>query len=155
MLNLKLQEDKTMLPTFKNSANMPTLMDRFFNDYWFDNLWNENNPRFSPSVNITENEKSFHVELAAPGIEKKDFQVNVEDNRLVIAYEHKTETEEKKDDSKYLRREFASSSFSKSFTLPENVEPDKIAASYENGILKVEIPKAKEKSKLMKLINIS
>jgi len=144
-----------MLPTMKNSNSMPTLMDRFFTDQWLDNFWGENYSRFSPSVNISEDEKSFHVEIAAPGIEKKDFQVNVEENRLVISYEHKVESEDKNEDKKYLRREFTSASFSKSFTLPENAEADKIAASYQNGILTVEIPKAKEKSKLMKMIKIS
>ncbi|PKP08001.1 MAG: heat-shock protein Hsp20 [Bacteroidetes bacterium HGW-Bacteroidetes-4] len=110
---------------------------------------------FSPSVNITENDKSYQVELVAPGIDKKDFNLNVEDDRLTISYEHKEENEEKNDVKKFLRREFKSTSFSKSFTLPENVNADKISAAYQNGVLQVIIPKEKEKSKLSRLIKIS
>jgi HSP20 family protein len=137
----------------KNS--MPIMFDRFLNDNWLDNFWGENNSMFSPSVNITENDKSYQVELVAPGIDKKDFNLNVEDDRLTISYEHKEENEEKNDVKKFLRREFKSTSFSKSFTLPENVNADKISAAYQNGVLQVIIPKEKEKSKLSRLIKIS
>ncbi len=144
-----------MLPTMKNSVSMPSIMDRFFADQWMDNFWNDNNSYISPSVNIREDEKNFHVEIAAPGIEKKDIQVNVEEKTLVISYEHNEENEKKDENKKFLRREFSSASFSKSFTLPDNVDTDKIEATYKNGVLFIEIPKAKEKSKLLKMIKIS
>ena len=144
-----------MLPMIHTKNSMPIMFDRFLNDNWLDNFWGENNSMFSPSVNITENDKSYQVELVAPGIDKKDFNLNVEDDRLTISYEHKEENEEKNDVKKFLRREFKSTSFSKSFTLPENVNADKISAAYQNGVLQVIIPKEKEKSKLSRLIKIS
>jgi HSP20 family protein len=106
-------------------------------------------------VNITEDEKSYGIELAYPGIEKTDFQVTTEKDRLIISYEHKTEKEEKNEAKKYLRREFLSSSFKKSFSLPDNAEIEKITAEYKNGVLDVVIPKAKEKAHFTKQISIS
>jgi HSP20 family protein len=144
-----------MLPIIRTKSTMPNLVDRFFNDNWLDNFWGESYNSFSPSVNITENDTNFQIEVAAPGIEKADFNISVDDGRLVISYQHKEESEKKEDDKKYLRREFSSTSFSKSFSLPENVNADKISANYNNGVLDVLIPKEKEKSKLSRLIKIS
>lgn len=92
-----------------------------------------------PSVNITENEKDYKIELAAPGLEKKDFKIEVENNTLSISSEKK---EEKKEESKnFKRREFSYNSFCRSFRLPENILGEKIDAKYENGILKLSVPK--------------
>lgn len=92
-----------------------------------------------PSVNITEDEKEYKVELAAPGLEKKDFKISVENNMLIISSEKE---EEKKEEKKnYTRKEFSYSSFSRSFQLPEDVLADKIDAKYENGVLKLSVPK--------------
>lgn len=92
-----------------------------------------------PSVNITENEKAFNVEMAAPGLEKKDFKIELENKTLVISSEKEEETNESGKD--YKRQEFSYRSFSRSFQLPEDVLADKIKAKYEDGILKLEIPK--------------
>jgi HSP20 family protein len=95
-----------------------------------------------PSVNITENEKDFTIELAAPGLEKKDFKVEVENGVLTISSEkEKEEKEEKEEKKNYRRREYSYQSFSRSFDLPENSLPDKIEAYYENGILRLILPK--------------
>ena len=92
-----------------------------------------------PNSNIVENEKDFKIELAAPGLERKDFKVEVDNNILTISAEKE---EEKKEDRKnYRRREFSYNSFSRSFTLPENSVPDRIDAKYENGILRLTLPK--------------
>lgn len=145
-----------MLPIIRTkTSSMPNLVDRFFNDNWLDNFWGDSYNSFSPSVNITENDKNFEIEVAAPGIDKKEFNISVDEGRLVISYEHKEEQEQKDDQKKYLRREFSSTSFSKSFSLPENVNAEKISASYNDGVLHVEVPKEKEKSKLSRLIKIS
>jgi HSP20 family protein len=92
-----------------------------------------------PSVNITENEKAFNIELAAPGLEKKDFKIEVENDVLTISSEK--EKEEKEEKKNYRRREYSYQSFSRSFDLPENSLADKIDAHYENGILKLTLPK--------------
>jgi len=144
-----------MLPIMRTRNSMPTIVDHFFNNRLMDNLWVDNFTTITPSVNIKEDEKSYTIELAYPGIEKSDFQVITEKDRLIISYERKTETEEKNEEKKYLRREFSSASFKKSFLLPENTEIENITAEYKNGILDVKIPKAKEKAHLSKQILIS
>ena len=92
-----------------------------------------------PSVNITENEKEFKIEMAAPGLERNDFKVEVEDGVLCISSEKEKESKEEK--KNYTRREYSYNSFSRSFTLPDNSSPDKIDAKYENGVLNITLPK--------------
>ena len=92
-----------------------------------------------PSANITENPKDFVIELAAPGLEKKDFKVEADKDILTISAEKKTE--EKKETKNYSRKRFSYNSFSRSFNLPDNTLPDKIAAEYQNGVLKLTLPK--------------
>ena len=92
-----------------------------------------------PSVNIMENTKDFKIEMAAPGLQKKDFKVAVDNGLLTISTEKKEET--KKETENYTCREFSYNSFTRSFRLPENCIPDKIDAKYENGILRLAIPK--------------
>jgi HSP20 family protein len=92
-----------------------------------------------PDANIEESEKEYKIELAAPGLEKKDFKVEVSEGNLTISAEKK---EEKKENGKnYKRREFSYSSFSRTFMLPENSMPEKIDAKYDNGILRLALPK--------------
>jgi HSP20 family protein len=92
-----------------------------------------------PTVNITEDKTSYNLSLAAPGLTKKDFKIDVEGNLLTISAQKEENKEEK--DKSYTRREYNFSSFSRSFTLPEGVEQDKIDASYTDGVLKLAIPK--------------
>ena len=124
---------------------LPSFFDNFFSRDWFD--WNESN--FSttnstlPAVYIRENNESFMIEMAAPGLSKENFKVNLDRNRLVISSELREEKNE--GDEKYSRREFSYQSFQRSFTLPEGViDGDKISAKYNNGILMVTIPKREE-----------
>ena len=95
----------------------------------------------TPSANIRETPKEFLLELAAPGLERKDFNIEVKNGMLCISSEKE---EEKKEENGYYRREYSYNSFSRSFTLPENVKEEKIDARYENGILRVSLPKKKE-----------
>ena len=92
-----------------------------------------------PSVNITEGDKNFKIELAAPGFEKKDFKIETDNGMLTISSEK--EKEDKEESENYKRREFSYSSFRRSFQLPENSLQDKIEAKYENGVLKLTLPK--------------
>lgn len=92
-----------------------------------------------PSVNITENGSAYKFELAAPGLDRKDFKVEVENSTLIISSEK--EEEKKEEGENFRRREFTYSTFSRSFRIPENSLPDKIDAKYENGILTVSLPK--------------
>jgi HSP20 family protein len=104
------------------------------------------------AVNIKEEDKSFLLELAAPGLKKEDFKINVEKNLLTISSEVKTENEEKTEN--YSRKEFGFTSFSRSFKISDNILVDEISANYEDGILKVNLPKNVE-AKLSREIKIA
>ncbi|MDQ3140769.1 MAG: Hsp20/alpha crystallin family protein [Bacteroidota bacterium] len=93
----------------------------------------------SPGINIAENEKEYTLELAAPGMEKKDFKISLDRGQLVISSEKKLEGETTKEN--YTRREFNYSNFKRSYRLPENANTNAISAQYENGILKIQIEK--------------
>ena len=95
-----------------------------------------------PSANIIDNEKDFTIELAAPGMKKDEFNINLENDVLTISIEKKEE--EMKDERNFTRREFRYDSFSRSFTLPDIVDQDKIKADYKNGVLSVLLPKSEE-----------
>jgi HSP20 family protein len=147
----------TLIKRNENSPAWPNFFNEFFNHDWADwvnNNYSEVNTTL-PSVNIKENEDVFEVEMAVPGMSKEDFKIELNHRFLTISAEKKVEKEEKKKNEKYTRREFCYRSFSRSFTLPEVVEGDKIEAKYDNGLLKVVIPKKEEaKPKPAKLIDI-
>jgi HSP20 family protein len=125
---------------FPSLLNERWLTDFFDTDrYFFDSDLLKTSVPMLPPVNISEEEKEFVVEVAIPGMEKKDFVIAVENGVLNISAEHKVEKEEKEKD--FTRREFNYQSFVRSFTLPENVSDEKIVANYENGILKLQLGK--------------
>ncbi|MBF0695201.1 MAG: Hsp20/alpha crystallin family protein [Flavobacterium sp.] len=126
-----------------SSSNLfPALMEEFFRPDWMGGSQNLNTLTVPP-VNIRETETTFEVELSAPGFNKDIFQIEIDNDLLSISAEIKTEntTEE---EGKFTRREFSSSSFKRSFKLPETVNQDEINAGYENGILRVTLPKREE-----------
>ena len=140
----------------KFSNQFPSVLDRFFDNELFDwNVRNFSNTNTTlPSVNIKENTDEFYVEVAAPGFDKKDFNIEVNNDLLTISSEKQIEDEEK-DGERITKREFSYQSFSRSFTLPVLVDRDKIKAKYENGILSIVIPKKEEaKPKPAKKIEI-
>lgn len=94
-----------------------------------------------PAVNIHETADAYTLEVAAPGMQKDEFDISIKDKTLTISSEKKEEKEEKSQEKNYIRREFSFSSFSRSFTLPENVDAERISARYEEGMLKVHLPK--------------
>jgi len=107
-----------------------------------------------PAVNISDNENDFTVEMAAPGMKKSDFNINLDHNVLTISSEQKEEKEQK--DKHFTKKEFSYRSFERSFTLPEAVDQEKISAKYIDGVLKVVLPKKEEaKVKPSKLIKVS
>ncbi len=124
----------------RNNLFFPSLMNDFMGPDWFGGTekWNT----AVPAVNIKDNEKGFELELAVPGLKKDDFTVEVDNDVLTISSEIKTENEETKEN--YTRKEFSFSSFKRAFTLPETVDGSKIDAKYEDGILKLTLPKKQE-----------
>lgn len=119
----------------------------FFDDFITKDLFEFNRPKFSPSeatlpsVNVLEQKDSFEIQVAAPGIKKENFKIDLERNVLTVGSETREETEQKDSDGSFTRREFNYSSFSRSFTLPDIVDADRIEAAYEDGILKITVPK--------------
>ena len=135
---------------------MPSLFDRFLENDLFD--WSNRNYSNTnttlPAVNIKEDEDGFEVEMSAPGLDKKDFKIELNNSVLTISSEKMAENETK-EGQQFSRREFSYQSFSRSFSLPESAESEKIEAKYENGILTVNIPKKEEaKPKPTKQIEI-
>jgi len=136
----------------KRGETLPAVFSDFFRPWepLFDlnggSLLNSLNPVSLPSVNIVENKNHYEVSLAAPGMKKDDFKVDVEGNVLTISAEKEEKNEEKEE--KFTRKEFSYTSFSRSFTLPEWVNKDKIDASYEDGLLRLVLPKTEEAKKL-------
>ena len=124
----------------KQPPFFPSLIDDFINTDW-----NLKVPSFSstvPAVNIKELDFQFEIELAVPGMKKDDFEIEVEDGVLSISSTQ--EEEEVNEKGKFTRREFSYSSFRRSFTLPDSVDPTKIDATYKEGVLLVLLPKHKE-----------
>ena len=130
----------TMSIVKRNNVLFPSLMNDVFGPDWFGGI--ENQKTFVPSVNIKDNTEAFELELAVPGFKKEDFKVEVDNDVLTISSEVKSENEEVKDN--YTRKEFSFSSFKRAFTLPETVDGNKIDANYEDGILKLTLPKKEE-----------
>jgi HSP20 family protein len=146
----------TLVKRNGRSEVLPSIWNNFFNNdlfNWENNFINSGNT--VPAVNIKEKPDSFLVEMAAPGMEKKDFKIEIDGSALTISSEKQHESEEK-DGQNFNRKEFSYQSFYRSFHLPkEVVNADKIVASYENGILRLEIPKKEEaKQKPSRLINV-
>ena len=133
---------KSVSTFFEDTFNR-NLSDFFGGDYFLS----------QPSVNVVESKDNYRIEVAAPGLEKEDFELKVENGLLKISASKEQKEEVK--EGNYMRREFNSSSFTRSFDLPDSVDADKIAAKYENGVLLITVPKKEEsKAKVGKAIEI-
>lgn len=141
-----------MLPTISRRTLRPFYVPNLFDDDFFSVLSNRTSSM--PAVNIREDEVNYFLELAVPGIDKKDLKIDINEDVLTISSENKTETEESKDG--YKRKEFSFSSFCRSFNIPANANRDKIVANYNDGILSIGLPKQEvEKNKISRQIEIS
>jgi HSP20 family protein len=130
--------------------NLNSLFDEFFNE--LPTFGRSINNLFSPAVNIVEKADAYHLELMAPGRNKEDFAIAIDKNLLTINYEKKEEM--KNEDEKMVRREFSFQSFKRSFNLDEKINAEGIQAKYENGILKLLLPKKAELTQPAKNITI-
>ena len=144
-----------MRRSYNNNQNwLPT----FFNDF-FDNDWMLKANATAPAINVIENEKDYKVELAAPGMTKEDFNIQLgNEGELTITMEKKSDTKEepKNENKKYLRREFSYTKFQQSFVLPDDVDKAKISASVNDGVLTIDLPKQgiEEKANASRAIEI-
>lgn len=148
--------------SIKRNGNHASAFPSLFDDFFSRELFNWGNSNFSttsttvPSINIKETKENYEVEVAAPGLDKKDFNVTLDNNLLTISCTKSTTTEDKGENNNYTRREFSYQSFHRSFELPKNVvDEENINARYENGLLYLTIPKKEEaKQKAPRLIQI-
>jgi HSP20 family protein len=126
-----------------SNSLFPSLIEELFKPDWMGGQNMNMGTPAVPPVNIRETDTSYEVELSAPGKKKEDFNIEIDNDLLTISSEFQKEnsTEE---EGKFTRREFSYSSFRRSFTLPETVKEDEINASYEHGILKINLPKREE-----------
>ena len=131
---------------------LPAMFDDFF-----DNEWMKKTNATAPAINVIESDTEYKVEVAAPGMNKEDFNIHVDESgNLVIAMEKKTEKKEEDKKSRYLRREFSYTKYQQTLILPEDVVKDTINASMNDGVLNIELPRKtpEAKSNITKVIEI-
>jgi len=117
----------------------------FFNRFWDNDFFDNSRENDLPAINVQENEKSFKLDVSVPGFDKEDIHIEVNKNILKISGQKEMKNEEKDENNKVLRQEFSTSSFSRSFSLPEDIDTEMIEAEQKNGVLNVTMPK-KEKA---------
>ena len=144
-----------MLPALRKRSAFPSIVDEFFGNDLFPKFFLESEKMSNmPAVNIVEGKEDYRIEVAAPGLDKKDFKIDLDNNVLTISSEKELKSEETEDI--FMRREFSYSSFTRSFVLPDSVNAEKISASHKDGVLTIQIPKRDEaKVKPVKEIKIS
>ena len=133
---------------YSNNNNwIPSIFNDFFADPWVPSKI----AGTAPAINVSEDNKEYKVEVAAPGMTKDDFKINVANDELVISMEKKADSKDEEKDKKYLRREFSYSKFEQHLTLPDNVERDNISAGMNDGVLTIDIPKMTEEEKAQEM----
>lgn len=132
---------------------LQSTLNRFFDDdFWgFNGLSASGN---QVPVNIRETDKTYEMELVAPGLKKENFHVSMDNNLLTISFEHKEENKQENKGSGYLRQEYRMQSFSRSFNLDDTVDADKISAQYRDGVLHLTLPKKEGAQRIAKNIEI-
>jgi HSP20 family protein len=152
MVFLHLKYKEVFMATkevMRRGEALPSLFNDFFKpwDRWFDTNGGSMSQMLTvPAVNIVEKQDHFEIYLAAPGMKKDDFNIDVEGNLLTISAESEQKREVK--DERHTRQEFNYTSFSRAFTLPEGVIKDRIDASYENGLLRLMLPKTEDAKRM-------
>ena len=146
------------------NSNMPSnftgLVDQLFQDnlnrFFNDDFWGFSgvNRSVQVPVNIKETDKSYEMELVAPGLRKEDLKLNISDNMLTVSFEHKEEKNQENKQEGWLKREYNRQSFNRSFSLDDTIDANKITAKYEDGILRMSLPKKEGAQKISKNIEI-
>lgn len=149
-----VKRDEARTPMFGNVVDQifQNNLSRFFDDSFFGSNGLRDRAGMPP-VNVREEGKMYEIELYVPGMKKQDFHIGVEGDTLTISFdreEHKEMTEKKG----YVRREYSCQSFNRSFTLDETIDANKITAKYEDGVLRMYVPKKEGAQRIHREINI-
>ena len=142
-----------MLPVMNSKNWFPTVFDEFFNNDWMPKV-----QATAPAINVKENSNEYTMEFAVPGIKKEYCRVNLNnEGNLEVYIENKLEHKEENKKEHFLRREFSYSNYQQTYTMPEDVEKDHIAAKVENGVLSITMPKkqVEEKKQIQRKIEIA
>ncbi len=142
-----------MLPVFK-TRSLPGIFDELFGENLLPNYIEEGRWKSTPAVNIYETSDKFEIEIAAPGLEKEDFKIDLKDDYLMV-YSEKKDKKEEKGRGNVVRTEFRYSSFQRSFAIPKDIDVSAINATHKNGILLIELPrKVEQKDSTIRQIEI-
>ena len=153
---LKRENNRASMP----AASFSGLVDQFFqnnlNRFFEDELWGFNGVRQNENipVNVRETDKSYEMDIVAPGLKKEDFTINVNGDLLTVSFEQKEQNEEKDKNENWLRKEYRLRSFSRSFTLHDSLDANKITAGYSDGILRLSLPKKEGAQRVSRNIEI-
>ena len=151
-------EDFNMIPMIRKHSCLPGSSDEFFGKDLLQDFFATTSNYNMPAVNITESKDDFKINVAAPGLNKEDFKIDLHNKILTLSSEKEEISEENNEENnvKFTRREFSYSSFKRSFGLPDMIDSNNIKATYKDGILMIEIPKKEEaKEKPARQISIS
>ena len=153
---IKRNNGNTALPTSTASNWVDQLFQSNLNRFFNDDFWGFSgiDQQVNVPVNLRETDQSYEMSLIAPGLRKEDFKLNVTDNLLTVSYEQKQENNEENAQEAWLRKEYKMQSFSRSFTLDDSVDVNKITASYDNGVLHMSLPKKENARRIAKTIEI-
>lgn len=141
-------------------ATFGSAMDQLFqqnlNRFFDDNFWGGSGMQTHSQVpvNVRETDKNYEVELIAPGLKKQDFSLQFSGDNLVVSFDHKEESNNQDQNNRWLRREYRRQSFTRTFTMDETIDADKVSAHYENGVLQITLPKKPQAAKVSRTINI-
>ncbi len=155
----------TLMKRNQVNGNQPTtsfsgMVDKIFQDnlnrFFDDDFWGfrKLNQSVGVPVNVKETDKDYQLELIAPGLKKEDLKVNISNNMLTVSMEHREENNQDSKDAGWLRREYQKSSFTRSFTLDDSIDTEKITAAYNDGILHLSIPKKEGAQNLSRTIQV-
>lgn len=144
----------TTTPTTSFSGLVDQLFEKNFNRFFDDGFWGLNRAAGNQvPVNIRETDKTYEMEVAAPGFQKEDFKVDIADEMLTVSLDHKEENRQENKGG-VIRQEYRRQSFSRSFTLDETIDAGKISARYQDGLLHLTLPKKEGAQKISRTISI-
>ena len=153
---IKKDNGRASLPATSFSGLVDQVFQKNLSRFFEDDFWGFNgvNQQFFVPVNLSETDKSYEMQLVAPGFKKEDFKVSLEGDLLTVSFEQKEEESQESKNERWLKKEYRTQSFSRSFNLDDTLDPNKITARYVDGVLHLSLPKKEGMQKLYKTIDI-